>query len=108
MRSPFVAMLWENWRLTQVEAAQRLVQGIVLTAAVVVGVAAFGPSGSSPAPWALGLLVMTYAPLWLSVARLNGGRFMDGYRPGYPFSFLYTRPIRTFALVGAPMAYNVA
>jgi hypothetical protein len=75
-------MLWENWRLTQVEAAQRLVQGIVLTAAVVVGVAAFGPIGSSPAPWALGLLVMTYAPRWLSVARLNGGRLMDGY-PNY-------------------------
>jgi len=52
--------------------------------------------------------VMTHMPLWLSVAKLNGGRFMDGYRPGYPFYFLYTRPIRTFALVGAPMAYLAA
>ena len=33
---------------------------------------------------------------------------MDGYRPGYPFYFLYTRPVRTFVLVGAPMAYLVA
>ena len=29
MRSPVVAMLWENWRLTRVEAAWRLVLGIV-------------------------------------------------------------------------------
>jgi hypothetical protein len=108
MRSPVVAMLWENWRLTRVESAQRLVQGIVLTAAVLAGVAAFGPVGNGAARWALFLLVMTYMPLWLSVARLNGGRFMDGYRPGYPFYFLYTRPVRTFVLVGAPMAYLAA
>ena len=29
MRSPIVAMLWENWRLTRVEAGLRLGQGIV-------------------------------------------------------------------------------
>ena len=29
MRSPIAAMLWENWRLTRVEAAQRLGLGIV-------------------------------------------------------------------------------
>ena len=29
MRSPVVAMLWENWRLTRVEAAWRLALGIV-------------------------------------------------------------------------------
>ena len=108
MRSPVVAMLWENWRVTRVEAVQRLVQGILLTAAVLVGAAAFGSIGRDPVRWALFLLVMTYVPLWMSVARLNGGRFMDGYRPGYPFYFLYTRPVRTFVLVGAPMAYNVA
>lgn len=108
MRSPVVAMLWENWRLTQMEAAQRLVQGIVLAAAVLVGVGALGTVGDGTARLALSLLVMTYAPLWLSVAKLNGGRFMDGYRPGYPFYFLFARPVRTFVLVGAPMAYNVA
>jgi hypothetical protein len=101
-------MLWENWRLTQVEAAQRLVQGIVLSSAVLAGVAAFGPVGNGAARVSLFLLVMTHSMLWLSVARLNGGRLMDGYRPGYPFYFLYTRPVRTFVLVGAPMAYNVA
>ena len=107
MRSPVLAMLWENWRLTRVEAAQRLVQGIVLAAAVLVWFAASGPIENGTARLALGLLVMTYAPLSLAVAKLNGGRFMDGYRPGYPFYFLYTRPVRTFVLVGAPMAYLV-
>jgi len=29
MRSPIVAMMWEQWRLTRVEAAQRLGLGIV-------------------------------------------------------------------------------
>src|SRR4051794_36957779 len=105
MRSPVVALLWENWHLTRREASQRLAQGIVLAAAVLTGVAAFGPIGNGAARLALGLLVMTYAPMWLSVAKLNGGRFMDGYRPGYPFYFLYTRPVRTFVLVGVPMAY---
>ena len=108
MHSPVVAMLWENWRLTQAETAQRLAQGIILTSAVLVGVAAFGTVGHDTVRLALGLLVFTYMPLWISVARLNGGRFMDGYRPGYPFYFLYTRPVPTFVLVGAPMAYLTA
>jgi hypothetical protein len=104
LRSPVAAMLWENWRLTRVEAAQRLVQGIVLAAAVLAGFAAVGAAGNNAARLALGLVVMTFAPLSLSVARLNGGRFIDGYRPGYPFRFLYTRPVPTSVLVGAPMA----
>jgi hypothetical protein len=107
MRSPVLAMLWENWRLTRFEAAQRIVQGIVLAAAVQGAFAAFGATGNNAARLAFGLLVMTCAPLSLAVAKLNGGRFMDGYRPGYPFYFLYTRPVRTFVLVGAPMAYLV-
>lgn len=107
-RSPVMAMLWENWRLTRSESAQRLAQGILISAAVLAGVAAFGRVGNERARLALGLLVMTYLPLWLSVARLNGGRFMDGFRPGYPFYVLYTRPVRTLVLVAAPMAYNVA
>src|SRR5262245_1198712 len=108
MHTPVVAMLWENWRLTRVEAAQRLVQGILVCAAILAGSAAFGSVGNGTVRLALFLLVMTYMPLWLSVAKLNGGRFLDGYRPGYPFYFLYTRPVRTFVLVGAPMAYLVA
>ena len=104
LRSPIAAMLWESWRLTRVETAQRLVQGILLAAAVLAGFAAVGATGSNAARLALGLLVMTCAPLSLSVAKLNGGRFLDGYRPGYPFHFLYTRPVPTFVLVGAPMA----
>jgi hypothetical protein len=107
MRSPVVAMLWENWRLTRLEAAQRFVQGVVFGGAVLAGVAAFGTTKDSAARLALGLLVMTCMPLSLSVAKLNGGRMMDGYRPGYPFYFLYTRPVRTFVLVGAPVAYLV-
>jgi len=108
MRSPGAAMLWENWRLTRIEAFQRVVQGVVVPAVVLAGAAAFGPIDNGAVRLALGLLVMTHMPLWLSVAKLNGGRFMDGYRPGYPFYFLYTRPIRTFALVGVPMAYLAA
>ena len=49
MHSPVLAMLWENWRLTRVEAAQRLVQGIVLAAAVLAAVAASGPIGNDAA-----------------------------------------------------------
>jgi hypothetical protein len=104
MHSPVLAMLWENWRLTRTETAQRLAQGIVLAAVVLV----WWPTENGAARLALGLLVMTFAPLSLAVARLNGGRFMDGYRPGYPFYFLYTRPVRTFVLVGGPMAYLAA
>ncbi len=108
MRSAAAAMLWENWRLTRVEAAQRLVQGMLLASAVLAVSTFFGPVGNDSARLSLLLLGFTYVPLWMSVARLNGGRFMDGYRPGYPFRFFYTRPVRTVVLVAAPMAYNVA
>lgn len=108
LRSPAAAMLWENWRLTRVEAAQRFVQGLLLAGGVLVASSALGRSGNDSARSALFLLGLTYMPLWLSVAKLNGGRFMDGYRPGYPFRFFYTRPVGTLALVAAPMAYNVA
>ena len=35
MRSPIVAMLWENWRLTRVEAAQRVGLGLVAGSAAI-------------------------------------------------------------------------
>jgi hypothetical protein len=105
MRTPVLALLWENWRLTRLEAVQRVAQGIVLPGAVLAWFAAFGRIDDGAARFALYLLAFNYAPLWLSVAKLNGGRFMDSYRPGYPFYFLYTRPVRTFVLVGVPLAY---
>jgi len=106
--SPVSALLWENWRLTRREGAQRFAQGIIVAGAVLAWSAAFGAIGTNTARWAFFLVGMTYVPLWVSVAKLNGGRFMDGYRPGYPFYFLYTRPVPTFVLVGAPIAYLVA
>jgi hypothetical protein len=108
MHSPIVAMVWENWRITRLEVVQRLAQGIIVPAAVLLLFGAFGPSANDTARLALSLVALNFAPIWLSVMKLNGGRFLDGYRPGYPFYFLYTRPVRTFVLVGAPMAYLVA
>ena len=43
MRSPVLAMLWENWRLTRVEAAWKLALGIVAASAVLVVFAAVAP-----------------------------------------------------------------
>ena len=37
MRSPVLAILWENWRLTRLETVQRVAQGIVLPGAVLAG-----------------------------------------------------------------------
>ena len=44
MRSPVVAMLWENWRLTRVEAAWKLALGIVGGLAALVVFAAVAPN----------------------------------------------------------------
>ena len=46
LRSPAVAMLWENWRLTQMEGLQRLAQGLIVAGAILVGLTAFGVSGT--------------------------------------------------------------
>jgi hypothetical protein len=109
MHSPVFAMLWESWRLTRVEAAGRLSLGIVAGSAALAGFAAT-PSHENVkdfgATVALVFIVTVNAPLWLSIAKLNGGRFLDGYRPGFLFHFLYTQPIRTVVLVGVPMAYD--
>jgi len=99
MRSPIVAMLWENWRLTRVEAAQRLGLGIVA------GSAALALFESGPA-LAFGLLLVIHGVFWLSIAKLNGGKLMDGYKPGFPFYLLYTRPVPTAVFVGIAMAYD--
>jgi hypothetical protein len=101
-------MLWENWRLTRVEAAWRLAFGIVGGTAVMVvsGVIASNFFEGRAAVRDLGariaLFIIVFPNLmgWLSRAQLNGGQ------PGFPFVLLYTRPVRTTALVGIPMAYS--
>lgn len=99
MRSPIVAMLWEHWRLTRVEAVQRLALGIVAGSAALV----LFDDGASVAFW---ILLLVHAFFFFSIAKLNGGRFMDGYKPGFPLYLLYTRPVRTVAVAGVAMAYD--
>ena len=111
MQSPVLAILWENWRLTRLEAANRLALGIIGGSAVLVLVAAAAPNEAareSAASITLGLTIFMTFPLWLSISKLKGGRFLDGYRPGFTLSLLYTRPVRTAVLVGVPMAYLAA
>jgi hypothetical protein len=100
MRSPVIAMLWENWRLTRVEAAQRLALGIVAGSAALV---LLGDAGARVAFW---ILILQHGFLYFSIAKLNGGRFMDGYKPGFPLYLLYTRPVSTATFVGVAMAYD--
>ena len=111
MHSPVLAMLWENWRLTRVEAANRLALGIVGGSAVLVWFAAVAENAAARdvgATITLGVITFATFPLWLSISKLKGGRFLDGYRSGFPLSLLYTRPVRTAVLVGVPMAYLAA
>ncbi len=99
MRSPIVAMLWENWRLTRIEAAQRLGLGIVAGSAALV----LFDAGATVAFW---ILIAQHGLFYMSIAKLNGGRFMDGYKPGFPLHLLYTRPVPTVVFVGVAMAYD--
>ncbi len=96
---PIVALLWENWRLTRVEAGQRIALGIVIGSTVL----AKSGNGAIVALW---ILFTLHAVFYLSIAKLNGGRFMDGYKPGFPLYLLYTRPVPTAAFVGVAMAYD--
>jgi hypothetical protein len=100
MNSPIVAMLWENWRLTRVEAAQRLALGIVAGSAALV---LLGDAGATVAFW---ILIVLHGFFYFSIAKLNGGRFMDGYKPGFPLYLFYTRPVSTVTFVGVAMAYD--
>ncbi len=111
MRSPIVAMLWEIWRVTRVEAAWKLAIGIVGGLAVLALCATVAPADDAKkyedimdngAAIAMILLVLPHLLSWLSLARLNGGR------PGFPLYLHYTRPVRTAVIVGLPMAYLTA
>jgi hypothetical protein len=99
MRTPIVAMLWEQWRLTRSEAGWRLLLGIVAGSALLALPAA-------DAGHAFLILLALHASFWMSIAKLNGGRLLDGYRPGFPLHLLYARPVRTGVVVGAAMAYD--
>jgi hypothetical protein len=103
VQSPIVAMLWENWHLTRIEAAWHLAFGIVAASAVLVLYAAL-PAGSTAtdlgAVIALILLVAPHVLGWFSINQLNL------VRPGFPFYLLYARPVRTAAAVLVPMAYQ--
>jgi hypothetical protein len=102
MRSPVVAMLWENWRLTRTETVWHLALGIVAASAVLVVFAAVAPNETAKdfgAVIALVLIMMFHSVGWFSINKLNFER------PGFPFYLLYTRPVRTAVAVGIAMAY---
>jgi len=99
MHSPIVAMLWENWRLTRIEVAQRLGLGLLGGSAALLLM-------DDGAVVAFGVLFALHAFFYMSIAKLNGGRFMDGYKPGFPLYLLYTRPVRTSVFVGVAMLYD--
>lgn len=99
LRAPIVAMLWEQWRLTRVEAAWRAGAGIAVGSLAILN----PDHGATIAFWGL---VWSNAIIWLSLARLNGGRFMDGYKPGFPLYLLYPRPVSTAVMVGVAMGYD--
>ena len=97
--SPILALLWENWRLTRGEVAWRLSFGLVGGSAAL----ALSDSGATIAVW---VLLSQHGVFSMSIAKLTGGRFMDGYRPGFPLHLLYTRPVRMSVIVGVAMAYD--
>jgi hypothetical protein len=94
-----LAIVWENWRLTLGESAWRLSFGLVAGAAAL----ALSASGATSAVW---FLLSQHGLFSMSIAKLTGGRFMDGYRPGFPLHLLYTRPVRTGVIVGVAMMYD--
>ena len=60
-------------------------------------------NGATIAFW---IILCSNAFIWFSIAKLNGGRFMDGYKPGFPFYLLYSRPVPTFVFVGVTVVYD--
>ena len=107
MRSPIVAMLWEIWRVTRVEAAWKLALVVVVPLAalslsvVLAPSAVFAPSENAGLYEVL--LFLPHIVGWLSLAASDGGG-----KPRFPFYLHFTRPIRTAVMVGVPMAYLTA
>jgi hypothetical protein len=107
MQSPVVAILWENWRLTRIEAAWRLALGVLGVSAVLLVFGAVAPNfleereGVRNVGRVIALFLLVFPNLmnWLSTSQLNG------WQPGFPFHLLFTRPVRTAVLVGVPMVY---
>jgi hypothetical protein len=99
MRSPISAIVWEHWWLTLGESVWRLSFGLVAGSAAL----ALSPSGPTIAVW---VLLSQHGIFSMAIAKLTGGRFMDGYRPGFPLPLLYTRPVTTRAIVGVAMMYD--
>ena len=106
LRSPIVAMLWETWRVTRVEAAWKLGLVVVVPLAALSLSVVLAPSSVfAPAENAGLYKILLYLPHivgWLSLVGLSGGK------PGWPFYLNYTRPIRTAVMVGVPTAYLTA
>jgi len=100
LRSPLIAMLWEQWRLTRVEAAQRVAFALVVAS----GALAFNPDKGEA--MAAGILLMAFVMFWFSISRLNGGQMMDGYKPGFPLYLLYARPVTTAQFVLVALLYD--
>jgi hypothetical protein len=97
-------MLWENWRLTRVEAAWKLALTIIGGLTVMVVFAALAPNETIRAFGAVVALIVIVMPNimgWFSIPKINGAR------AGFPYSLHYSRPVRTAVLVGVPMAYQV-
>jgi hypothetical protein len=92
MRTPVMAMLWELWRVTRLETAFRM----LLTVSLGATLRFVTPEHDRDlvAMVALLLAVLLAAPFWLSIAG-----------PGFPFHLGFVRPVRTWMLVGVPMAY---
>jgi hypothetical protein len=113
MQSPGIAILWEMWRVTRVEAAWKLTVGLVGGFAVLALSAALALAVSDNAARsrdikdmgaaaAMILLVLPHLVGWLTPGRLNGGR------AGFPLYLHFTRPVRTAVITGLPMAYLTA
>ena len=110
MRSPIVAMLWEIWRLTRVEAAWKLALGIVGGSAVLALFAAFAPDDNASVE--ASRTSARRSPSSSSSCRTSWGgcrwRSSMAVDPAFRFISIYTRPVRTAVIVGLPMAYLTA
>lgn len=108
MRSPIVAMLWELWRISRSEYIGRLAISVVV-AVFLLSAAALNSGDSSSSGNAVIIALFAgaffHSLLSLAISKLNGGKFLDGYHPGFPMHLLYARPVRTAVIVGVAMAY---